>query len=84
MESHGVPGCVILSGTAWNEIEHCCLGETLSIVTVKGKGQMEMVRFDGFPTPDQAGNGAPIPRAPVGSRRAARPWIAAHRAEGLP
>jgi class 3 adenylate cyclase len=48
MESHGIPGHVVLSGTAWDEVAPRCHGETLSIITVKGKGQMEMVRFDGF------------------------------------
>ncbi len=48
MESHGVPGKVVLSGTAWKLIAGRCQGESLQHIPVKGKGPMEMVRFDGF------------------------------------
>jgi len=49
MESHGVPGSVTLSGPAWQRVAHLGRGES-GLVTVKGKGPMEMVRFEGFVT----------------------------------
>jgi len=48
MESNGVPGAVTLSGAAWQRISFCCQGESLGPVAVKGKGAIEMVRFDRF------------------------------------
>jgi CheY-like chemotaxis protein len=48
MESHGVPGAITLSGAAWQQVAHCCRGQSLGLVTVKGKGPLEMFRFDGF------------------------------------
>jgi class 3 adenylate cyclase len=48
MESHGVPGAVVLSGTAWHTVAGRCRGESRGVIPVKGKGQLEMVRFDGF------------------------------------
>jgi class 3 adenylate cyclase/CheY-like chemotaxis protein len=48
MESHGVPGAVVLSGPAWQEIAAGCRGTSRGVIPVKGKGQLEMVRFDGF------------------------------------
>ncbi len=48
MESHGVPGAVTLSGAAWQRVRDCCQGESLGAVKVKGKGDLEMVRFLGF------------------------------------
>ncbi len=48
MESHGVPGAVVLSGPAWQHVAHCCRGESRGLVSVKGKGQMEVFRFEAF------------------------------------
>jgi class 3 adenylate cyclase len=48
MESHGVPGAVVLSGPAWSEVADRCRGTSRGVLPVKGKGQFEMVRFDGF------------------------------------
>lgn len=48
MESHGVPGAVTLSAAAWERVASCCRGESRGMVSVKGKGAMEMIRFDGF------------------------------------
>jgi adenylate cyclase len=48
MESHGIPGAVVVSGPAWKEIAHRCRGESRGLCPVKGKGALEMVRFDGF------------------------------------
>jgi class 3 adenylate cyclase len=49
MESHGTPGVVTLSGPAWQRVAHLCRGVS-GLATVKGKGEMEMVRFEGFVT----------------------------------
>ncbi len=48
MESHGIAGRVVLSQTAWERIADISQGTSLGTVSVKGKGGMEMVRFDGF------------------------------------
>lgn len=48
LESHGMPGGVVLSGPAWRKIAHCCRGEALGMIPVKGKKLLEMVRFDAF------------------------------------
>jgi class 3 adenylate cyclase len=48
IESNGAPGRVTLSGVAWQQIAYCSRGESRGMVAVKGKGEMEMVRFDGF------------------------------------
>jgi class 3 adenylate cyclase len=48
MKSHGVPGAVVLSETAWQQIAHCSRGVELGVVQLKGKGNLEMVRFEGF------------------------------------
>jgi class 3 adenylate cyclase len=48
MESHGIAGAVVVSGPAWMEIAHRCRGESRGLCPVKGKGSLEMVRFDGF------------------------------------
>lgn len=48
MESHGIPGAVVLSGSAWQQIADRAEGEVRGMVPIKGKGQMEMVRFERF------------------------------------
>jgi class 3 adenylate cyclase len=48
MESHGVPGAVVLSGAAWEHVASLGRGQPLGTLQVKGKGNMEIVRFDGF------------------------------------
>ncbi|QDU46966.1 Adenylate cyclase [Symmachiella dynata] len=48
MESHGIKGSVVLSREAWSRIENDSHGTPLGAITVKGKGDMEMFRFDGF------------------------------------
>jgi class 3 adenylate cyclase/CheY-like chemotaxis protein len=48
MESHGEPGTVTLSGTAWSQIAHLARGASLGPVEVKGKGRLEVVRFERF------------------------------------
>ncbi len=44
MESHGLPGCITLSGAACNQIAHCCRAESRGVLSVKGKGDMEVFR----------------------------------------
>jgi class 3 adenylate cyclase len=48
MESHGIPGAVTLSKAAWLDVAAKCMGESLGMLPVKGKGELEMFRFDGF------------------------------------
>jgi CheY-like chemotaxis protein len=48
MESHGVAGAITLSGAAWQRVAHCCRGQSLGPVVVKGKGSLEMFRFESF------------------------------------
>ncbi|TWU13776.1 Adenylate cyclase [Symmachiella macrocystis] len=48
MESHGIKGSIVLSREAWNRVEKDSQGTPLGAITVKGKGDMEMFRFDGF------------------------------------
>ncbi|HUG89514.1 MAG TPA: adenylate/guanylate cyclase domain-containing protein [Planctomycetaceae bacterium] len=48
MESHGTPGTITLSAQAWQQIEPGCLGTSMGCVPVKGKGELQIVRFDGF------------------------------------
>jgi class 3 adenylate cyclase/CheY-like chemotaxis protein len=50
MESHGVPGAVVLSGAAWQTIAPRCRGESRGILSIKGKPPMETFRFDGLLT----------------------------------
>jgi class 3 adenylate cyclase len=44
MESHGIPGHVVLSAAAWQHVAHRCRGESRGLIAIKGKGQMEVVR----------------------------------------
>ncbi len=46
MESHGIPGSVMLSQPAWQEVAASCHGEPLGRIDIKGKGPMEMIRVD--------------------------------------
>jgi class 3 adenylate cyclase len=48
VESSGVPGAVCLSGAAWQQIDHLAAGRSLGRVEVKGKGEIEIVRFERF------------------------------------
>lgn len=48
MESHGVKGGIVLSGTAWSQVEHLCRGTQLEPTPVKGKGVLLRYRFDAF------------------------------------
>lgn len=48
MESHGVPGCITLSASAFDRVRNVCRGRSLGMLPVKGKGDMEMICFDGF------------------------------------
>jgi adenylate cyclase len=48
MESHGIPGSVILSQPAWEAVATHCLGEPLGRIDIKGKGPMELIRVSGL------------------------------------
>jgi len=48
VQSAGEPGSVTLSRVAWDRIADRCRGTSRGAVTVKGKGEMELVRWDGF------------------------------------
>jgi CheY-like chemotaxis protein len=48
IENAGVPGAVCLSGTAWQQVDHLSVGRSLGRVEVKGKGEIEIVRFERF------------------------------------
>ncbi len=50
MESHGVPGSIALSETAWRRIADRCEGKSLGMKKVKGKDAMEMFELTGFRT----------------------------------
>lgn len=65
MESHGVPGAVTLTAHAWQAIAPLGHGQSLGPVAVKGKGSMEMVRFDRFREPARP---ATVTRPPTEAR----------------
>jgi adenylate cyclase len=48
IQSAAEPGTVTLSRAAWEGVAHKCRGTSRGVVKVKGKGEMELVRFDGF------------------------------------
>ncbi len=48
MESNGVVGSIALSGAAWGQIAHCARGERRGRVEIKGKGLMDIYRFEAF------------------------------------
>ncbi|MDQ5853025.1 MAG: response regulator [Chloroflexota bacterium] len=48
LESIGTPGSITLSKTAWQQVSDRCYAEALGTVPVKGKGELEVFRFNGF------------------------------------
>jgi adenylate cyclase len=48
VESNGVPGAVNVSATAWKAIADVCRGESRGPISLKGLGEMEVYRVDGF------------------------------------
>ncbi len=48
IETNGVPGAVAVSAAAWRRIAHCCRGQSLGLVSLKGKGELEVFRVDGL------------------------------------
>jgi CheY-like chemotaxis protein len=48
MESYGQPGSISLSAKAWERIATKAEGQSLGLIRVKGKGEMEMFRFESF------------------------------------
>ena len=51
LEAYGEPGAVNLSRAAWEHISHQSFGESLGMVQVKGKGDLEIIQFKGFRKP---------------------------------
>ncbi|MFN3650897.1 MAG: adenylate/guanylate cyclase domain-containing protein [Armatimonadota bacterium] len=56
VESHGANGYVNVSGAAWQQVSDYCRGESLGLILLKGKGEMELFRIEGLhsPAPDPA------------------------------
>lgn len=48
MESYGQPGSIALSAAAWQRIASKAEGQSLGLIQVKGKGEIEIVRFQRF------------------------------------
>lgn len=48
MESHGVPGCVALSKTAWDQISHLGEADLSQKVQIKGLGEQQVFLFRRF------------------------------------
>ncbi|HTK75444.1 MAG TPA: adenylate/guanylate cyclase domain-containing protein [Gemmataceae bacterium] len=48
LESHGEPDAITLSREAWQQVADIGRGTSRGVVEVKGKGAMELIRFDGF------------------------------------
>ena len=48
IESNGVPGGVTLSAAAWSQIAGRARADSLGMVAIKGKGALEIYRFDTF------------------------------------
>lgn len=48
VESHGMNGSVNVSGPAWQDIASQCRGVSLGLVSLKGKGAIELFRVDGL------------------------------------
>ena len=48
IESHGMANSVNVSRVAWQQISDQCYGESLGMVQVKGKGELEILRIKGF------------------------------------
>jgi adenylate cyclase len=48
VQSAAEPGTVTLSRAAWERVADQCRGTSRGSVKVKGKGEMELVRFDGY------------------------------------
>jgi DNA-binding response OmpR family regulator len=51
MESHGINGAITLSAAAWRQIAPYARGTSMGYVPIKGKGDLEIIRFDGFSGP---------------------------------
>ncbi|HEX5503710.1 MAG TPA: adenylate/guanylate cyclase domain-containing protein [Thermomicrobiales bacterium] len=48
LEALGQPGSMTLSRAAWHQVADRCRGEALGAVPIKGKGELEVMRFIGF------------------------------------
>jgi class 3 adenylate cyclase len=52
VQSAAEPGTVTLTLAAWERVADKCHGTSRGAVKVKGKGEMELMRWDGFNAPD--------------------------------
>jgi CheY-like chemotaxis protein/class 3 adenylate cyclase len=48
VESHGKNGSVNVSAEVWDKVKGQCRGESMGVIKVKGKGEMEIHRVDGL------------------------------------
>jgi hypothetical protein len=48
IESYSQPGSIALSATAWERIAARAEAQSLGLIRVKGKGELEIFRFDRF------------------------------------
>jgi class 3 adenylate cyclase len=48
VESHGVDGVVNVSRPTWERVADRCQGESLGLIPLKGKGEVEIFRIDGL------------------------------------
>ena len=46
VESAGIPGKVVVSRAAWEQVETRCQGESLGMIDLKGKDRYELFRVD--------------------------------------
>lgn len=48
VQNEAQPGTLVLSATAWQQVADRCRGESLGLVPLKGKGDVELFRFKSF------------------------------------
>jgi class 3 adenylate cyclase len=48
VQTHGEPGAVTLTREAWACVARSCVGTSRGAVAVRGKGELELIRFDAF------------------------------------
>jgi class 3 adenylate cyclase len=59
VQTHGEPGTMTLSRAAWERVADKCRGTSRGGVMIKGKGEMELVRWDGFSNDDTSATETP-------------------------
>ena len=50
--SHAGGGSILMSGTAWARVRHCCTGRSRGLVELKGKGAVELFECHGLRYPE--------------------------------